>query len=222
MATMHPRPLLLALLLVSTGSYAAGIAGRVGTTGVGGDIGWELVPTLNARIGYSALNFKRNVDSGDVHYDGKVKLSNLSGLLDWSPLPGPFRVTGGVILNDNRYDVNGQPASNATFTLNGRTYQASDVGSLTGTVKSGRPAAPYLGVGYGNIAGAGVNFFFDLGVMFQGSPKATLNASCSSSLSASQCSQLQSDTAEEARRLEDKLSRYKYYPVANIGITIGF
>jgi hypothetical protein len=219
---MKPTSLLLAFLLFSTGSYAAGIAGRVGTTGVGGDIGWGLAPTLNARIGYSALNFKRDVNSGDVHYDGKVKLSNLSGLLDWSPLPGPFRLTGGVILNDNRYNVNAQPGSNATYTVNGRTYQASDVGSLSGTVKPGRQAAPYLGIGYGNIAAAGVNFFFDLGVMFQGSPKASLNASCSPSLSASQCSQLQSDTAEEARRLEDKLSRYKYYPVANIGITIGF
>jgi hypothetical protein len=130
-------------------------------------------------------------------------------------------VTGGVILNDNRYDVNGQP-SNGTFTLNGNTYQASQVGSVNGTVKSGRPVAPYLGIGYGNVAGKGVNFYFDLGVMFQGSPKATLNASCGAGLSAAQCSQLQSDTAEESRRLEDKLSRYKYFPVANIGITIGF
>jgi hypothetical protein len=210
--------IVLALLLPAV-SHAAGIGVRAGTTGVGGDIGWEVAPTLSARIGYSALSFKKNIDSNDVHYDGKVKLSNLSGLLDWSPL-GPFRLTGGVILNDNRYDVNGQP-SNGTFTINGNPYQASQV-SVNGTVKSGRPAAPYLGVGYGNVGGAGVNFYFDLGVMFQGSPKATLNASCGAGLSAATCSQLQNDTAEESRRLEDKLNRYKYFPVANIGVTIGF
>src|SRR5580765_1659932 len=96
--------LLLALLLPPL-SHAAGIGLRAGTTGVGGDFGWELAPTLSARIGYSALNFKKNIDSNDVHYDGKVKLSNLSGLLDWGVL-GPMRLTGGVILNDNRYDVN--------------------------------------------------------------------------------------------------------------------
>jgi hypothetical protein len=210
---------LLALLLPAL-SHAAGIGVRAGTTGIGGDVGFDLAPTLSARIGYSALNFNKSVNSNDVHYDGKVKLSNLSGLLDWSPL-GPFRLTGGVILNDNRYDVNGQP-SGGTFTINGNTYQASQVGSLSGTVKSGRPAAPYLGVGYGNVSGKGVNFYFDLGVMFQGSPKATLNASCGAGLSAAQCSQLQSDTAEESRRLEDKLNRYKYFPVANVGVTIGF
>jgi len=220
---MRPMNLRLALsfaLFLPIASHAAGIGLRAGTTGLGGDIGWEVAPTLSARIGYSALSFKKNIDSNDVHYDGKVKLSNLSGLLDWGVL-GPMRLTGGVILNDNRYDVNGQP-SNGTFTLNGNTYQASQVGSVNGTVKSGRAVAPYLGIGYGNVAGKGVNFYFDLGVMFMGSPKATLNASCGSGLSASQCSQLQNDTAEESRRLEDKLNRYKYYPVANVGVTIGF
>lgn len=218
---MNPKILLLAFVaLLPATSHAAGIVARAGTTGLGGDVGAEIVPTLNARLGYSALNFKHDIDSGNMHYDGKVKLSNLSGLLDWSPL-GPFRITAGAIYNDNKYDAQGQP-SNGTFTLNGNTYQASDVGSVNGTVKAGRRLAPYLGVGYGNIAGAGVNFFFDLGIMFQGSPKATVNASCNPSLSAALCSQLQADSAEEARRLEDKLSRYKYYPVANFGVTIGF
>jgi len=222
---MRPMNLRFALMFASVlplAGQAAGIGVRAGTTGIGGDVGFDVAPTLSARIGYSALNFNKSVNSGDVHYDGKVKLSNLNGLLDWSPLPGPFRVTGGVILNDNRYDVNGQPASNGTFTINGNTYQASQVGSVNGTVKSGRPLAPYLGVGYGNVSGKGVNFYFDLVVMFQGSPKATLNASCGAGLSAAQCSQLQNDTAEESRRLEDKLNRYKYFPVANVGVTIGF
>jgi len=218
---MHSmRVSVLLVLLLPAVSHAAGIGMRAGTTGVGGDIGWDVAPTLSARVGYSALQFNKSIDSSDVHYDGKVKLSNLSGLLDWGIL-GPMRLTGGVILNDNRYDVNGQP-TNGTFTLNGNTYQASQVGSVNGTVKSGHPVAPYLGIGYGNVSGKGVNFYFDLGVMYMGSPKATLNASCGPGLSAANCTQLQNDTAEEQRRLEDKLSRYKYFPVANIGITIGF
>jgi hypothetical protein len=212
--------LLAGVALLPAAAQAAGIVLRGGTTGLGGDVGVELVPTLNGRIGYSAGGFNHHFDSDSVRYDGKVKLSNLSGLLDWHPL-GPFRLTGGVIFNDNRVDVSGQPAGNGTYTFNGHTYQSTDA-TVNGTVRAGRRAAPYLGIGYGNIAGAGVNFFFDLGIMFQGSPKATLNANCSPSLSAAQCAQLQSDTSEEARRLEDKLNRYKYFPVANIGITIGF
>ena len=141
-----------ATLGVAQVAQAAGIGVRAGTTGVGGDIGFGLLPTLSARLGYSALSFSRDIDVTDVQYDGDLKLSNFSALLDFSPLPGPFRVTGGFIFNDNKVDVTGRP-SNGSYTLNGTTYPAAAVGNLAGTVKSGNRAAPYLGIGYGNVAG---------------------------------------------------------------------
>lgn len=199
---------------------AAGIGVRAGTTGVGADVGWSIAPTLAARLGYSGLSYGTDVTSTDVRYDAKLKLSNFSGLLDWSPL-GPFRITAGVMGGDNKLEVTGTPTA-GTFTINGTTYNASDVGNLRGTVKPGNRAAPYLGFGYGNVAGAGVNFYFDIGVMLQGSPKTALTANCGAALNAAQCTQLQNDVAAEQRRLDDKLSKYKYYPVASIGITIGF
>lgn len=220
MRKMRKAAVVLAGILFATGSHAAGVGVRAGTTGLGADIGWSLAPTLSARLGYSGLNWNRDVDTGGVHYDGKLKLSNLSGLVDFSPL-GPFRLTGGVFLNNNRYDVNGQP-SNGTFDIGGRTYTTTDVGSLGGTVKSGRSLAPYLGIGYGNVAGAGVNFYADFGILFQGSPHASLDATCGPSLSAAGCAQLQSDVAAERSRLEDRLKSFRYYPVLNIGITVGF
>ena len=108
------------------------------------------------------------------------------------------------------------------YILNGDTYAASDVANFRGMVEPGNKLAPYLGVGYGNVAGAGVNFYFDLGVVFQGSPKASLSATCGASLSVAQCSQLQTDVAAERSSLERSLDKYKYYPVGQIGITIGF
>src|SRR3954469_18090901 len=76
--------------------HAAGVGLRTGTTGVGADLGWNLAPTLNARVGYSAFSYGTHLNSGDVRYDSKLKLSNLSGLLDWH-VGGPFRITAGVI-----------------------------------------------------------------------------------------------------------------------------
>src|SRR6266850_2007442 len=178
--------------------HAAGVGARAGTTGIGADVGWDVAPTLSGRVGYSAFSYKRNEESTDVKYKAKLNLSNLSGLLDWSPA-GPFRLTGGIFLNDNKYTLTGEP-NGTTYTVNGHTYQASDVGSFNGTVRPGRRAAPYLGVGYGNVSRPGVNFYFDLGVIFQGSPKASINASCGAALSAGQCAQLQGDAAEESRR----------------------
>lgn len=212
--------ILLAASMAAAGfAQAAGVGLRAGTTGIGGDFGWDVAPTLGGRVGYSAFSYKTHVDSSDVKYNAKLNLSNLSGLLDWR-FAGLFRLSGGLVLNDNRYNLTSEP-SGGTYTINGHPYPASGVG-ISGTVKPGRQAAPYLGFGYGNVAGAGVNFYFDLGVIFQGSPKASLSASCGASLTPAQCAQLQSDTAEEGRKVQDSLSRFKYYPVANVGISIGF
>jgi hypothetical protein len=137
-----------------------------------------------------------------------VKVGMLSGLLDWSPL-GPFRLTAGLVGGNNRIDVNSQTAS---FTINGATH----TGTLSGTVKPGHSVAPYLGVGYGNVWTRGVNFYFDAGIVFQGSPKVDLTCSGSG------CAAAQGDIEAEERRLADELKRYKYYPVLNVGITIGF
>lgn len=214
--------LLLAAGLGAAGTaQAVGIGVRAGTTGLGADVAFRLVPTLSARIGYSALSYSRDVDVTDIRYDGDLKLSNFSTLLDFSPLPGPFRITGGLIFNDNKVDVTGRP-SNGSYTLNGVTYPAAAVGSLSGSVKSGNRAAPYLGVGYGNVAGLGVNFYFDLGVMFQGRPEAGLNVTCGSALSAAQCTQLRTDVSAEQARLQNEVRNFRYFPVANIGVTIGF
>ena len=196
----------MGVALATAGSAQAfGIGVRAGTTGVGGDVAWRLAPTLSARLGYSALSWNKDVDTDNVRYDGKLKLGNFNTFIDFSPL-GPFRLTGGLIFNDNKYDVRGDTGSGS---------------SISGTVKSGKSAAPYLGIGYGNVSGLGVNFYADLGVMFQGSPRASLTANCGS-LSGAACTTLQSQVAAEQRRLEDKLDNFRYYPVLNLGLTVGF
>lgn len=196
---------LVGLALAAAGSaHAAGLGVRAGTTGVGADVAFGVAPTLSARLGYSGGSVSHDV-STDITYHGKLKLSNFNTFLDWSPL-GPFRLTGGFIFNDNKMDVN-------TDSIGGA--------SISGTVTPEKSAAPYLGIGYGNVSGAGVNFYADLGVMFMGSPKATLTANCGT-LTPAQCAPLQSQAAAEQARLEDQLKNAKYYPVLNIGITIGF
>jgi hypothetical protein len=212
--------LTLTALLGISSAHAAGVGIRAGTTGVGGDIAFGLVPTLSARLGYSYLSFSTTVDSSDMDYDAKPKLSNGNLFLDWSPL-GPFRITGGLILNSNKVDVTAQQ-KNGSYTLGGVTFPAVLISSVTGTVKSGNSAAPYLGIGYGNVAGAGINFYFDLGVMFQGSPQATLTANCTAVVTAAGCDVIQASAAREAADLQDSIKNFKYFPVASIGITIGF
>jgi len=197
---------IMGLTLAAGSAQAAGIGARIGTTGLGADVAWDLAPTLSARLGYSGGNVNHDVSTDLTNYHGKLKLSNLNTFLDFAPLGPFFRITGGFIFNDNKFDVQSDQVSG---------------GSISGTVKPEKTAAPYLGIGYGRVSGTGVNFYADLGVMYQGTPQATLTANCGS-ISAGQCSTLQGQVAAEQARLEDKLKNAKYYPVLNIGLTIGF
>jgi hypothetical protein len=201
-----------ALVVAAGAAQGAGIGVRAGTTGLGADVGWGLAPTLGARIGLSGMNVNGDFDTDDVRYDAKAKLVNLNGFLDWSPL-GPFRITGGFIANNNKIDLNGQPTSGSSGIPPGS--------SLTGQVKPDKSFAPYLGVGYGNVWTKGVNFYFDLGIMFQGSPQVSLSLNCGSANPA-QCAAAQAEVEEERQRVQDQVDKYKYYPVLTLGITIGF
>jgi|SRR5688572_15687383 len=209
---MKYRRLVVVAAFAAAGSaQAAGVGVRAGTTGLGADFGWDLAPTLGGRIGISAGQFSTDVDTSEVRYDAKAKLGNLNLFLDWSPL-GPFRISAGFIATSNKVDLNGQPSSGSGMPAGS---------SLTGTVKPERDFAPYLGIGYGNVWTAGVNFYADLGVMFQGTPQVSLNLNCGTA-SAAQCAAAQGQVAAEQQRVQDELKRFKYYPVLNIGITIGF
>lgn len=208
----YGKAVLVAALIAAAGTaQAGGIGLRAGTTGVGADLGWDIAPTLGGRIGLSGMNVNTDVDTSDVRYDAKVKILTGSLLLDWSPL-GPFRISGGFMPNRNKVNLSGQPSGGGSFPAGS---------SLTGEVKPGKSFAPYLGVGYGNVWTKGVNFYFDLGVMFQGSPQVSLSLDCGTA-SAADCATAQARLEEERQRVQDKVDKYKYYPVANIGLTIGW
>lgn len=216
------RTVLALLLALAAGSASAemGVGLRAGTTGIGADYGYKLTDSISARIGYSAYNYSTDVTQTDVKYNAKLKLSNFSALADWNIIGG-FRLTGGLVGQGNKIDIDGTP-SGGTYTINGTVYQASELGTLNGRIKAGNSVSPYLGIGYGTVAGAGVNFYADLGVMYQGSPKVNLSATCSSSLPSAQCSQLQSDVAAEQDKLKNDIKAFKWYPVLSVGVTIGF
>jgi hypothetical protein len=64
--------------------------------------------------------------------------------------------------------------------LNGNTYTSAELGSVTGTVKVGNSAAPYVGFGWGNPTSPThrVQFLFDVGAIYSGTPSVTLTAQC--------------------------------------------
>ena len=207
------KAILVTILAAAAGTaHAGGIGLRIGSTGVGADLGFGIAPTLGGRIGLSGMNLNTDVDTTDVTYDAKAKILTGALLLDWSPL-GPFRISGGFMPNKNKVDLSGRPTPGSRFPA-GTT--------LSGEVKPERSFAPYLGIGWGNVWTKGVNFYFDLGVMFQGSPKVSLNVECGPSATPAECTQARNEVEAERVRVEDTIDKYKYFPGANIGLTIGW
>ncbi len=214
-----------ALSGASVTSHAAGVGVRAGTDGLGADVAFDdlvpYVPGTSLRLGVSELNFNHSVNSTNVSYQGKIKLEDGSALLDFAPLGPLFRISGGLMFGNNRLTLTGQPTSGA-YSLGNNTYQASQVGSVNAEIKPHSSASPYLGIGFGRVSGAGVNFYSDFGAIFNGGMKASVNASCGASMPAATCAQFQSDAAVESQKLQSSVNTLKVWPVARVGITIGF
>lgn len=209
--------LLAAALAAAGASHAAGVGLRVGTTGVGADVGFGLTDRLTLRLGYAGLSASRDFDEDDIRYDARIKLSNLSALVDWR-FWRQMRLTGGLVRAKNTAELVGRPTGDS-FTINDVEYDADEIGRLRGEARVGRDATPYLGIGYGDISRAGFSFFMDLGVMFHGSPEVDLSARCGAT---ARCAELRRDVAREERELRDELGKFKYYPVFNLGVAFGW
>lgn len=214
--------ILLSLSAFGVAHAAAGITASVGTTGAGLHVSMPVTAALNARFGINGLSISRDGNTDDVDYDFKLKMATFDALLDYFPMNGAFRITGGAVYNGNKISINGRPSGAGFYTLNDHVYPAAAVGSLNGEVDF-RKVAPYLGIGWGNAVAAdkGWGFSTDIGVLFQGEPTTTLsNRGCSAP--AALCRQIADDVAAENRALAEETSDFKAYPVLRIGVSYKF
>ncbi len=210
---------------IAQDSPRIGLALRAGTTGVGADLNVGLLSNLSARIGYSGFKYDHTVDQTDVSYDGQLKISDISALLDWYPLHGGFRLTAGGVGGGLKIDVTGRPTG-GTYTINNTTYTSAEVGSLSGRLKLGNSVSPYLGIGWGNAVGSShrLHFLLDLGAVYGGTPDVSLTANCGTAAPSGTplCTQLQSDTQAEKLKLQNDINLLRWYPVATLGFAYRF
>jgi hypothetical protein len=101
------------------------------------------------------------------------------------------------------------------LTINNNPYTAS----LDGQVDF-KKYVPYAGIGYGRPVGRGLSLTFDLGVVFQGTPTATLNGTCSPAPACT--ATFQSDLKAQEASLNDAIKNFRYYPVVALGLAYTF
>ncbi|HET9122624.1 MAG TPA: hypothetical protein VFN52_03885 [Acidiferrobacteraceae bacterium] len=192
----------------------------VSTLGEGLSFSAPLAPgMLNLVVGFNHYTGHRSGvytdSSGDsIPYDADARLQSIPVLLNFFPFHGVFRITGGIVYNENQLDAIGD-SSSGSYTFNGQTYSSAAVGTLSGNVRF-RRYAPYLGIGFGDTLNSqGLSAGLDVGVLFQGSPQVSLQASNPTGNPT-----LAQDVADAQAQANQKASSYKYYPV--IGLHLGY
>ena len=200
---------------------AAACAGTVGITvkastlGLGADVTIPIVASnLNFRAGYNGASLSREVDLDKATCDGKITWATIPILLDWYPAGSDFRLSGGMIVNNNKVALSAKPKED--FELNGVDYS---IGGMDGSITFDN-VAWYIGVGSGNAVGDGrLHFACDMGVMFQGKPKA--EATATASIPALQDA-LNADLQAEVDDFQKDLNAFIIYPVISVGVSFAF
>jgi hypothetical protein len=223
---VHKKVRALALLagLASVGLAQAadfGVYATAGTIGFGGGLAATFNDQFAARLGYTTYEYTvEDLEESDLVLDGKAELGGVHAFLDWHPFGGAFRLSVGAIENAS-LSAHAEPMA-GTYTLNGTTYSAQDIGEANATARYDS-ISPYAGIGFGRTLSRDGRFAFsaDLGVVFTGSPQVELNATCAAP-NAMLCAEIHDDVAAEEAELQREADELKYWPVIAIGLSYRF
>ncbi|MBS1492701.1 MAG: hypothetical protein JST55_04290 [Bacteroidetes bacterium] len=184
---------------------------KLSTLGVGLDGTTNIANNLNVRIG--GQFFKFSVDGGktgdDYIYTAKTTLLSFSALLDYFPGGSIFKISGGLLVNLNKVDIDMTPGQ--TYVVNGKTYNKDNLGKVNSYTDFTK-VNPYLGIGLCNpLNYKKFGFTMDIGTVYQFEPQVTMTATG-----------LISPTASQANIVQDNIKWFKVYPVVTLGLTYKF
>jgi hypothetical protein len=191
---------------------------KAGTLGFGLEGIARINSRLNAKVGANGFQFGYDTTESGIEYDLDFELLSFTALLDWFPFAvGGFRITGGLLANQNNVDLEAKLAG--TYEIGDNTYTAAEVGTLKGELDF-EEVAPYVGIGWGNPfhEEGDWSVAVDLGVVFQGAPN--INLSVDGTL-ANDAGFLINLTREE-ENLENALNEFEFYPVVSLGFAYRF
>ncbi|GAB4421718.1 MAG: hypothetical protein OHK0054_12410 [Sideroxydans sp.] len=186
------------------------------TLGGGLEIGTVLTEQYSARLGFNKFSFSTSQNSGGLDYKGDLKLSSIAVLADYRPFKGTFHLTGGAVFNSNKFSLSATTTP-GTYTFNGTNYTSPGGDSITSSIEFNK-VAPYLGLGWsGHPKNTGLSLSTDIGILFQGSPKASVTTG--GTWGGANTAQLAADSQAQ---LNSDLSGFKFYPVLSLGIGYTF
>jgi hypothetical protein len=189
----------------------------------------------NVRAGFNIIGYSRGFDKDGVDYAGHIGFKTVEAHYDIFPFAGSFHVSPGVLTYiGNPITAKASVPGGQSFTLGGQTYYSDAAAPVTGDGKIDFDrVAPMATVGFGNLIPRKESKHFslpvELGVAFQGTPKATLNLAgnvCAAPGVA--CRSIASDPSAQANilseqsKINNSMSFFKAYPIISVGMGYKF
>jgi hypothetical protein len=193
-----------------------GVSPKVGTLGAGVVISKGYSEKFSINIDLNTFSYDTTENENNIDYDFEFDLQTIGLLGNYHPFGGSFRLTAGMYINNNEFNLTGKPNAGGTFEIGNATYTAAQVGTLTGRVAFDS-TAPYVGIGWGNRPEKHFGFTLDIGALYQGSPELTLQATGALANPA-----LAADVERERQELQNDLDDFKWYPVVSLGLYFRF
>jgi len=202
--------------LVSPSGVSAqfGVAPRIGTLGLGGEVAIEFSErwVLRGGAGISKVSTSTTFNDVPVTLGAPDFWYNVG--LDFY-VNSAFRIGGGMLFKPDDPSIRGdftEPVS-----IGGVLLTPAQIGTLTGTVEMDTEAA-YALIGFGRHVAEGVGLFIDVGAAVFGASAVTLEAE-GGTYPQDQLDQL---LLAEAGNFEDDMKSYlEIWPIVSIGIRIG-
>jgi hypothetical protein len=216
MKSSLPFVSLLGLLLAVDGASAqVGVAGRVGTLGIGAEAAISLSDRIVIRGGLGLSQLEANTTFDGVSVVLTLPESWYNVGIDLY-LNGSFRIGGGILFKPDDPTITG--AFEDEVEIGGRTFTSAEIGILTGQVLS-EDRAPYVLIGFGKHTSSGIGLSLDVGAAFLRNPSVTLAAEGGTFPDQAE---LDARLELEAQAFEEDMKAYlKIWPILSLGIRIG-
>lgn len=180
---------------------------QLSTNGLGIGYAASVAPNWAARGQFNSFKQSFSGDIGDFGSGSSltvdINFSSVPLLADWYPGDGGFRVSGGVVFNNNK------------ITMAGNGNVNNKPATINAEIKMSDSISPYVGIGYATRPkdAKGFGFNYDLGVMFQ-NPKV--------SMTATGAGVTQADIDAQVTKVQDAMNNLKTMPVFGIGFSYSF
>lgn len=176
---------------------------QVGSMGPGLSLAFQYFEKWNFRLTGTYIQANYNENNTDLKYlfESTVRVGGVGVYADWFPFNKARGVgfTAGLAYSFIKLDASGR--SLVGYQSNDFAVTAEEIGTISTSFYT-NPVMPYLGLGFGrSVPNKVVNFRFELGAYYMGSPKVDMTATG-----------LVHQTTEERDKIQDNLKNYMFYP----------